>query len=287
MRSEEPDDELPFIPRKNELKSGQVIESWRHIRIQLGNGTPRKIRSKAWRVAAFITAVCICGGIYLALPRYRTIETAYGEIEKVRLPDGSLVVLNSNSRLKYARNWEEGHRFVYLDGEAFFEVAKKPSTRAKFTVHTRLLDVEVLGTVFNVNAGFSDRTEVSLNEGKVLVRTKRELPGGKTSISMEPGEVVVVEEGTFSKTKDAEVEERSAWVTNDFYFDGTPLSEVATMIERKYGYHVYFKHDSLRSLKLSGNMHAENFLQFEKALEITMKLNLAVRSDTLIIANKP
>ena len=85
-------------------------------------------------------------------------------------------------------------RQVWLEGEAYFQVQKKPSTVEKFIVHTRQVDVEVLGTRFNVNTR-RQRAVVSLEEGKVRLSVH----GGdaavlekKSAMIMRPGQVVVI-----------------------------------------------------------------------------------------------
>jgi len=74
--------------------------------------------------------------------------TAFGEISDINMPDSTRVKLNSNSTLSYD---DSKIREVFLEGEAYFNVEKKPATKAKFIVKTADLDIEVFGTSFNVN----------------------------------------------------------------------------------------------------------------------------------------
>src|SRR5690606_15777064 len=95
--------------------------------------------------------------------------TGYGETRKINLPDGSLVVLNANSELKYESNWQQAPmREVWLQGEAFFEVVKTTEEK-QFIVHTGSLDVEVLGTQFNVH-NRHQKVQVVLSSGKVKLQ---------------------------------------------------------------------------------------------------------------------
>ena len=125
---------------------------------------------KWWMVAAASISLLIVGlGSYLYYDYNKNVHyaTNFGQTLKVNLPDGSLVVLNANSKLSYPKNWEsQSDRTVYLEGEAFFDVTEKPlSSQAKFIVKTEALNVEVLGTQFNV-AKRECQTEVTLNRGK-------------------------------------------------------------------------------------------------------------------------
>jgi ferric-dicitrate binding protein FerR (iron transport regulator) len=101
------------------------------------------------------------------------IRTAFGEQRSVTLPDQSSVVLNGNSTLRYASHWDkDSPREVWIEGEGFFSVIHTKSHQ-KFVVHgVSQLNVEVLGTKFNVKTRQSD-SEVMLAEGKV----KLELEG--------------------------------------------------------------------------------------------------------------
>ena len=104
-----------------------------------------------------------------------TYATAYGETNTIALPDGSQVTLNGNSELHYLAGWEtQPSREVWLKGEAFFEVEKIANTSqdeglVKFIVHTSSLDIEVVGTSFNVNDR-RNATTVVLEEGKVKLQ---------------------------------------------------------------------------------------------------------------------
>jgi len=90
-------------------------------------------------------------------------------LKKLELPDGTRVVLNSGSRLRYPHDFNSGKREVYLDeGEAFFEV--RPNAKKPFIVHSRHLRTLVLGTSFNVKAYSTLKTEViSVRTGRVGV----------------------------------------------------------------------------------------------------------------------
>ena len=112
--------------------------------------------------------------------RQKQYATLAGEQRTVRLPDGSVVVLNGNSRLTTAATWnDQSPREVWLEGEAFFRVSHlsrvanlpvaQATGNAKFVVHAGELNVSVLGTTFNVVNRPEGFNKVTLNSGKVLV----------------------------------------------------------------------------------------------------------------------
>ena len=95
------------------------------------------------------------------------IEVPIGERASLRLSDGTLVWLNSGSRLEYPTHFATDNRQVRLEGEAYFEVQRDESL--PFIVQTNTVDVKVLGTKFNVSSYAKEETKVTLKEGKVQV----------------------------------------------------------------------------------------------------------------------
>ena len=122
-------------------------------------------------ITVSVTAVLFSIGkdnedMYLAM---QTITVPAGQRVNLDLPDGSNVWLNAGTKMQYPVSFMTGKREVILDGEAYFEVVH--NEKSPFVVHTSTLDVEVLGTKFNVEA-YSARKifETSLMEGKVKVK---------------------------------------------------------------------------------------------------------------------
>ncbi len=95
-----------------------------------------------------------------------TVQAPKGEKANITLADGSLVWINSGSSLTYNNAFNQKERKVFLEGEAYFEVAKDP--KRPFIVHTRDMDIEALGTAFNVRA-YPEENNAStvLLEGKI------------------------------------------------------------------------------------------------------------------------
>ena len=139
-------------------------------------------------LAASIT-VLICLAFYFSQDYffYDTYSTAYGMTKNILLEDGSEVTLNANSTLKVPKALADiDVREVWLTGEAFFSIAKRPG-HVKFSVHTDNLDVEVLGTKFNVSNRHG-KTEVVLNEGSVKLTS--DVNNTNAVLYMKPGDFV-------------------------------------------------------------------------------------------------
>lgn len=213
-------------------------------------------------------------------------QTGYGETATIVLPDKSTVVLNSNSRLHLNTNWSSlRDREVWLEGEAFFSVVKKPGLRnARFLVHTGNMDVKVLGTKFNVNSRKS-RTQVVLNSGKVALSARQH--NKVTQTVMKPGDLVEIEAGKPNLVK-KKVNPLlySSWIHKKLLFDDTSISEIAAMLEDNYGFEVKLVDPELRNRKLTGEMYVEDVESLLKALSKSFKLKISQKGNILIIKGK-
>lgn len=196
---------------------------------------PYKLKSKIYRLAVACSILLIGGfSLSLFLDGDRSqfhYETGHSEWKEVTLPDGSEVELNANTQLWVTDEWKKGvTRRVWLKGEAFFKLKKIPSTNAKFTVITKDLEVDVLGTTFNVNTR-NDKTEVFLEEGKITLDMQ-----GKVE-EIEPGEFI-----SYSGTKKKIInryqkteEIHSDWKDGVLKIKDAPMSEILREIETIYG----------------------------------------------------
>jgi ferric-dicitrate binding protein FerR (iron transport regulator) len=158
----------------------------------------------------------------------------------VTLPDGSLVSLNSGSKLAWNEKKFNWNRMVSLSGEAYFEIEKG----GEFIIKTENGTVEILGTKLNV---FSREKEfwVSCLTGKVGVEA------GNTSQVILPGEMVELTSNGLEKTALNNVNQTAAWQEGVFYFDDKPLVSIFDEIERQFDVSIQFKGDVNRSITVS------------------------------------
>lgn len=154
-------------------------------------------RTKIWyRIAAaaiFIGLLTIGFKFFFTSTPSPQIATAYGQIRQDKLPDGTEVTLNANSKLTYPKQWKEGtDREVWIKGEAFFHVKKTPQHN-KFIVHTDAFDIEVTGTSFDV-INRNGKSSIILKEGSVKIHRS-----GEAEILMKPGDFVEFAEKQMQK----------------------------------------------------------------------------------------
>ncbi len=155
-----------------------------------------------------------------------TKRTNRGENLTVRLPDGTLVRLNSSSSISYSQNLIlENQRVVELEGEAFFDV--KRDEYRPFIVKTNEVNTTVLGTSFNVNAKNEKEIKVAVVSGKVAVEQNQE------KVVLTPGDMAVVDEKV-GKTK-YDFEEEVGWKNGILVLRADDFSDVIDDIEQWYG----------------------------------------------------
>ena len=241
-----------------------------------------KSRRSKWWLSAAAAVLLIIGGtaLWSILKNDQLkIDTAYGQIAKHQLPDGSEVILNANSQLSMKESWSEtGDREVWLDGEAFFHV-KKTTAKNRFIVHANGMDIIVTGTQFNV-VNREGESNVLLKEGSVTLRTK----DGQL-IKMLPGDYVRITND--QPQKEAAPEEKVlAWTQAKLVFENTSLANAASTISRHYGVKVTVEKDAAGKT-LSGILPNDNLDVLLKALE-AMDLQIIRKDKEIIIStSKP
>lgn len=158
---------------------------------------------------------------------------------QVTLADGTKVWLNSQTRLKYPRNFIGDERTVELDGEAYFEVAK--NEHKPFIVKTNKQTIKVLGTKFNVSS-YQDKnsTKTTLLEGLVSVITEH----GNDLLA--PGQELVVS-NSGNAIHNVSPEDAIAWKNGLFVFDNIPLDEVMDKISKWYNVDIRFAKENLKN----------------------------------------
>jgi len=207
-----------------------------------------------------------------------TLSTFAGETYRIKLPDGSLVWLNSASSLTYhCQLTNAGKREVKLQGEAYFEVAK--DSKSPFIVETHNQKILVLGTHFNVNSYKDDGvSQTTLLEGRVEVTTTTNI-----HTVLQPGEQAKLENGRL-KVDYADVELATAWKNNKFSFESASIIQVMKMIERWYDVEAVYKGD-IPTDKFGGSVSKfENISEVLQILESTHKVHFKIEGRRIYVS---
>lgn len=265
-----------------ELSNEEVERLWKTIQTGIKSEEPKKaifgmgwIRWGNW-AAVGAAAILLIGFMWgLQSPKELEYSTDFGETLSLTLPDGSKVILNSNSTLSFPEDWENLQiREVLLKGEAFFEVVHQKSQRP-FLVNTPSgMEVEVLGTSFSVY-NRAQKSQVVLKEGKVSLS----LPVATHSperILMQPGDLVSVLESKVEKKK-VKAENYTSWTQNLLILDQTSLEEIIRVARENFGLTVEVDPEVSLSQTASGSMPLENPEHF---------MNLTGKIFSITIENK-
>ena len=229
--------------------------SWLKVKKGIRRYQLRRV-NVALKYAAIIVAAFIAGNLLKpSAPRskeirYSEIFVPFGQMSQLTLSDGTKVWLNSGTTLRYPEQFAENSRAVSIDGEAYFEVAKM--AHKPFTINTADMNVEVLGTSFNLLAYHEDAaTSVTLVEGKVAIQDNT----GKILARLIPGQMATKNKNeTTPDIQTVQTSFYSAWTAGKIYFDDEPLDQIATKLERWFNVEITFADEKIKSQKFSGTI---------------------------------
>ena len=209
---------------------------------------------------------------------YNTLSTPKAQKYSLQLADGTKVWLNASSSIKFPTAFSGSTRQVSITGEAYFEVS--PDKRRPFTVDVKGMQIEVLGTHFNVNS-YSDEEVIrtTLLEGSVVINQNRK------SKKLYPGQQATVNSiGDINLEKNVNLSQVMSWKNGLFYFENSSLQEVMRELSRWYDVEVVyvngipdrnFEGEIQRNLKLS---------EVLRILELN-KVKFKVEGRTVLISN--
>lgn len=224
--------------------------------IRLKSAT-RTIKLKRMTAAVAAAVLFMCMTTYWFYHSQITVTTKYGQMVSISLPDGTHVILNSSSSISYPRAMAYGaYRKVKLQGEAFFDVVhlNHDTLRIKpdeiFTVSTRQLNVQVLGTKFNVKER-RGHTDVYLVQGKVRVT------GKQVQQILKPAELLTYNSASFRKTSILK-ESQTAWMNHRMSLHNASLRVVLENFEDVFGKKIILQDTSLYHKTIDGTILMEN-----------------------------
>lgn len=213
-----------------------------------------------------------------------TLTVPLGSQIKMVLPDSTVVWLNSGSVLKYDNNFGVNSRNVNLVGEAYFEVT--PNKKIPFRVDATEVEVEVLGTIFNLRAYHDDKTiEINLIEGYVAVnnatdRTKREM-------MTENQQLIYDKEIGSMNIKNVEAYKSALWTTGKLSFVNTSLLDLIRDLERRYDVRINIEDNKFGNEYFTGSINLD--MSIEEVLnyiDVDGKYKWAQTGNVYTISNK-
>ena len=179
-----------------------------------------------------------------------------GQKSTLQLSDGSNVVLNAESELRFRREFGQNHREIFLSGEAFFEVAS--DSILPFRVHCGDLITTALGTSFNINSYKENWVQVQLATG--IVRVSNASKEGQ-AVDLTPGEEAIIGiDSQLIKSK-FDLEKAFFWKEGILVFKKAPFQEVVQSLERWYAAEIKVKNPPPNSVRISGEFKKNTYLK--------------------------
>ena len=284
-------EEWQKTPAKKQLPL-DINAAWPEIeKVMSGNGKPAKTRWTVIAAAACVVLAVTLGALFfqrwsdyhsnehiITDTEYIQKQTAKGEKLNISLPDGSFIKLNASTKLSIPANYNRNsERVVYLQGEAFFEVAK--FEKKPFKVITGEVTTTVMGTSFNVKAPLhTDQVSVALVEGKVKVANVRD------EIMLDPAEMTTVQSSLEKLSKKHfDIETITGWRNNLLIFDEIPFQEIIVKLEQWYGVEFEISGAPLADKKYSGRFENKSLALVLEGLGFSSAFDYEIKNKSVFL----
>ncbi|MDR3245518.1 MAG: FecR domain-containing protein [Prevotellaceae bacterium] len=200
-----------------------------------------------------------------AAVEYHTLNVPRRSVYTVVLSDKTEVTLNAGSRLTYPKQFSGGERKVVLEGEGYFKVAKSETS---FTVSTKTVDINVLGTVFNVCMNRENRVEAILLKGSISLDMKE---WEQDNLTMIPGQMFTMDTQSGDYIlQEVDSNDYLGWIRRSFKTNNKPMSNLTDQIAAWHGVKFVYNRQTVKTLPVSvlidANLELEQVILILEAL---------------------
>ncbi len=236
------------------------------------------------------------------------VLVSYGSKSRIRLPDGSVVNLNSGSVLTYPAVFTENNRNVYLKGEGYFQV--QADTSHPFYVHTSEITIKVTGTVFNVKSyAESNTVETTLISGILEISDKKSSGHNflkdKETLLLKPNQKAIyvkdinrlgiddrnelkleyssVNIPKLSMIDKVDTQFLTAWKDNKLIFNNERFEDLCIRLERWYDVKITLRSKDLRNERYTGTFENETIEQVLDAMKLAAPFNYNMEKNNIFI----
>lgn len=258
-------------------------KAWQRFQNKIKGNEPTSIpvrkRGFGWiKVAAsiiLIAGVALIAYLVIGKPKEQTILAEQSPVTET-LPDGSVVTLNKRSFIYYKEKPLGDNRLVRLKGEAFFNV--KANKEKPFIIQANNLQVTVVGTSFNVKAGFDGVTEVVVETGIVRVTSK------DRTIELKAGERTTISDKDNIFQKESVTDKLyNYYRTKEFVCDDTPLWKLVDVLNEAYDTNIIFGNEKLRDKRMTSPFYNQSLDQVLDVISETFNITITKTGNQIIL----
>lgn len=218
---------------------------------------------------------------------FNTLVVPYGRRSQIELSDGSIVWLNSGTKLVYPSRFSKKNREVYLEGEATFDVTHDKNST--FRVITDNQKIEVLGTVFNVS-NYADESAIStvLKSGSVHITYKgNSIFNSKEILKIKPGTLAIYNKNTNEMiAKKVEIEKYFSWIDGELTFHNDNLKFIMKKLAKYYNVDIIINNENVEKQTFSGVLDLkESAEKVIKLIKETSNFDYSITNENKIIIN--
>jgi ferric-dicitrate binding protein FerR (iron transport regulator) len=238
------------------------------------------------------------------------IKAPLGAKSEITLPDGSHVLLNAGSTIKYYSDFNISNRNLSLDGEAYFKVAK--NKKIPLIVNAANINIRAVGTEFNVKAYKNEGLiETTLIEGVVEISKREDKADQSEKISLKPNQkAVYVKESnnlavySTNRNEKEKIDTKSmpeeiyvkpvvsdkvdvapivAWTQDKLMFRGETLENICVKLNRKYDCTFAFENDGVKNLRFTGTLEDETLEQVLNVIKLISPIEYTINKKAVVI----
>ncbi len=214
-----------------------------------------------------------------------TLLVPRGKEYQLTLSDGTKLWVNSESNVVFPTVFNDKERRICLkSGEIFLDVIHNP--KRPFIVHTNGIDIEVLGTRFNVNA-YADNSNlcVTLEHGSVRIVNTNKTDATQAATYISPGEQLTLDLSSNKlEIRKVDVSISTAWIRGEYYFEDEDLQTILNVLSRWYDCNITYTTEAIKDIKYTGwirkHVSIESFLH---ALESLEGISFELKDDGVIL----
>ena len=274
---------LSSVPSFAEIENSNLVRIKERMTAPASSKPVRKLIPVWLKVAAAVILLIGCNYFWYTYTENLTeVYTNADSPYEIKVPDGTEVSLNAGSVLRYHRGFGIRERNVTLDGEGYFKVAK--NAEVPFFVKTNDVQVQVVGTVFNVRAYDDDNyVMVSLLEGRVNLSAS-----ANSVMKLFPNEQALYNKNTGRMEKlKTNASKACDWLDGGLTFENASFADIAHRLERKFQVKISIESERLKAEHFSGSFDSnQNIYDILHEINVEKQYTWKVSGDTIFITDK-